>query len=458
MIPKIEQSSFRDKDGFVFYANEMVYRAIHQSYKENWEVLSSSSFFHDFIKEGKLPAYTEETVSDYFNNPTIYKILKVQPIPFISYPNEWSFEQLKKAALLTLTIQKKALENNFTLKDASAFNVQFMGTKPLFIDTLSFEKYVEGTPWNAYGQFCRHFLAPLLLSAYGFKNQFALFIDNIDGLTLDMVSQMLPIRSKLNLLAYTHIHLHARFETKHADDKEIKQSQLKISKSRSLSILQHLEQGIKKLKLPGTSTNWTNYYDTFSYSNAGYTAKKEFVAKNISQLNQGLCIDLGANTGEFSELAAKNYSYVVACDNDIEVVRAIQSKKNATILALRINLSNPSPAYGWNGEERSSFIERAKKADMVLALALIHHICIGNNVPLAKLAAFFDGFAKRLIIEFVPKTDVQVKKLLVTKKDIFEDYNYTNFELEFLNYFEIIDKQFIPDSERVILLLNRKAN
>ena len=458
MIPKIEQSSFRDKDGFVFYKDEMVYRAIHHSYKENWTSLSTSAFFHDLIKEGKLPSYVEEAVSDFFSNSEVYKIIKVQQIPFISYPNEWSFEQLKKAALLTLNIQKKALENNFTLKDASAFNVQFIGSKPIFIDTLSFEKYDEGKPWNAYGQFCRHFLAPLLLSAYGFKNQLALFIDNIDGLPLDMVSQMLPTRSKLNLLAYTHIHLHARFENKHADDKEVKQSQLKISKARSLSILQHLEQGIKKLKLPGTSTNWTNYYDTFSYSKKGYGVKKAFVEKGLLQMNQGLCIDLGANTGEFSELAAKNYSYVVACDNDIEVVRTIQSKKNANVLALRVNLSNPSPAYGWNGEERISFIERSKKADMILALALIHHICIGNNVPLAKLATYFAGFTKRLIIEFVPKTDVQVKKLLVTKKDNFDDYTYENFANEFAKYFETLDKQSIPDSERVMFLLNRKMN
>lgn len=457
MIPRIEQSSFRDKDGFVFYKDESVYRAIHLSYKETWTQLNKTTFFNELINEGKLPGFTEEPASNFFTDPNLLTVLKLQKIPFISYPNEWSFEQLKKAALLTLNIQKRALQNYFSLKDASAFNVQFLGSKPVFIDTLSFEIFTDGRPWVAYGQFCRHFLGPLLLSSYGLKNLNALFTDNIDGLPLSMVSQLLPGRSKLNLLAYTHIHLHARFETKHADDKEVKGSRLNISKSRSLSILEHLEEGIKKLKLPGQATNWTDYYDTFSYSKTGYLAKKEFVERHLAQPNTGVCVDLGANTGEFSELAAKTYAYVIACDNDMEVVRAIQSKKNNKVLALRVNLVNPSPAYGWNGDERKSFIERVKQADMVLALALIHHICIGNNVPLSKLATFFAGIAKNLIIEFVPKTDVQVKKLLVTKKDIYEDYTFEQFVRFFSEYYTIEAQQVIPDSDRVILMLSRKT-
>lgn len=452
----IEQSSFRDSAGFVFYKNEHVYRAIHQSYQSIWENVSKAEFFLNLIRAGQLIDFTtENNLSILADSNGIHKIIKVQKIPFISYPNEWTFSQLKKAALLTLSIQKKALQENYILKDASAYNVQFIGSKALFIDSLSFDHYEEGEPWQAYKQFCQHFLGPLLLWQYGFSEVKSLYLENIDGIPLSLCAKLLPFKSRFNFLAYTHIHLHATFESKHASDKSISSKKLKISKSRIFSLIEHLEQGIKSMSIKKTQTNWTDYYDSFSYSESGYKAKKMFVEKQLLGLNKTLCVDLGANTGEFSSLAATHYASVIACDSDLEVVAAIQRKKIPNILALHVNLINPTPSFGWNCRERQSFLERVQKADTTMALALIHHLCIGNNIPLPKLAEFFANISQRLIIEFVPKTDIQVEKLLVTKKDIFEDYTLENFKHYFTRHFLIEESFPIPDSGRVIFLLKK---
>lgn len=451
-----EPSSFRDNDGFIFYKDRTIYRSINSSYKNVWDQLSTSDFFLNLIMEHKLVDFSivnEEFGKDIIPKP--YKVIQVQKIPFISYPNEWTFSKLKKAALLTLSIQKQALLNNFTLKDASAYNVQFIGNKAIFIDTLSFEIYQEGSPWQAYKQFCQHFLGPLLLWQYGLKEIKSLFIDNIDGIPLTLCSKLLPFTSRFNFLAYTHIHLHAKFESKHATDKNVNAKKLTISKSRVLSMIEHLEQGIKSMKEQSSKTNWTDYYDSFSYSEAGYSLKKNFVEKHLSKLKGDLCVDLGANTGEFSVIAATHFKNVVACDSDLEVVTEIQRKKIPNILALHNNLINPTPAFGWNNTERKSFIERINVADATLALALIHHLCIGNNIPLTKLARFFADISNNLILEFVPRTDVQVQKLLVTKKDIFQDYTLENFNKAFSHYFKIEDSLEIPDSNRVIFLLKK---
>lgn len=447
-----EKSSFRDRDGYIFYKKEDVFRHINLGYLPVWEQLKVSPFFKELVEQKKVVNYEEVPAS----SPPPGITIKVEKIPFISYPSEWSFGQLKKAALLTLAIQKKALQHGFSLKDASGYNVQFNGPKAIFIDTLSFEFYREGQPWQAYQQFCRHFLAPLLLAHYyNMPELKALLTTHIDGIPLDLCSKLLPFKSKLNLLAYTHIHLHARFEKKHRVDVDTGKKQLYITKARLLSIIEHLEGGIKKLTLTPTPTNWTDYYETCSYSQVGYEAKKQFVDTQLKAFKGGLCVDLGANTGEFSALAAANFKTVVSCDNDAEVVNAIQAKKIGNLLALHITLENPTPAFGWNNEERKSFIERIRGAEFTMALALIHHLCIGNNVPLSQAAGFFANCSNTLLIEFVPKSDVQVKKLLVTKKDVFDDYTLENFKVSFNQYFKTLAQQAIPGSDRVLFLFTK---
>jgi hypothetical protein len=448
-----EESSYRDRDGYVFYQDGGIYRAIAEKYQSTWENVSQSDFFTELQSHHKLITFND--TAGITLPAGIYKIIEVKKIPFISYPAEWTFQQLKKAALLTLQIQKSALQNNFTLKDASAYNIQFNGPKPIFIDLFSFDTYNTGEPWHAYGQFCRHFLAPLLLWHYGLEMK-SLFLSNIDGIPLRTAAALLPMISRLNMAVYTHIHLHAKLEEKHGTKIGL-QKKISISKSRSLHLIEHLRQTVKSLNEKKAATLWADYYNSCSYSEQGYREKTGFIEKTLAGTGGGLCIDLGANTGAFSKIAARHFKYVVACDSDLQVVKAIQSEKISNILALHVNLSNPTPAIGWNSHERRSFIARTKGADCIMALALIHHICIGNNVPLETLAAFFAGLTTHLVIEWVPKDDLQVNRLLVTRKDVFDDYTFPNFTEAFGKYYRIASQHHVAGCGRILFHMAQRA-
>ncbi len=448
-----EESSFRDRDGFVFYDGDKVYRAVGAQYRPFWDKISNDDWFQALVTEKKVPAFKKEDAAAHSLSPDS-RVLAVEKIPFVVYPSEWTFLQLKKAALLTLDLQLRALQNNCSLKDASAYNVQFNGNRPVFIDLFSFEEYKEGEPWIAYRQFCTHFLGPLLLAHYGIPQMLWTMSAFIDGLPLLLCSKLLPWRSRFNLLAATHIHLHARLEKKHGAD--AKTRRLTISRNRLVAMLSHMRDGIKSLKEKDASTNWTGYYSEFSYSDQAFQQKKEFVTESLVKHKPAFCLDLGCNTGEFSKIASEHCQVVVACDNDEKVLSLLQKKKLGNVTTLRIDLANPTPAYGWNSNERSSFLQRVAGAEFVLALALIHHLCISNNVPLQKLAEFFAGFAKLLLIEFVPKTDVQVKRLLVTRKDIFDEYDQENFLRHFSEHFFILSEKMVPGSDRVLFLIKNK--
>jgi ribosomal protein L11 methylase PrmA len=452
---QIEESSFRDRDGFVFFENGLVFRAIEQSYLDTWNKLSATGFLKELSSSGKVVAFTETNTATAFKDK---KVLEVEKIPFISYASEWTFSQLKKAALLTLDLQLSALNNGFTLKDASSFNVQFKGNKAVFIDLLSFEVYDDGAPWVAYRQFCTHFLCPLLLYKYNVNGVRQLISASIDGIPLDVCSGLLPFRSRFNLLASTHVHLHAGMQKKHARSESGALSDLRISKSRLVTMLTHMRDGIRSIASNEKASGWSSYYDDFSYSPEGFQIKKQFVSEILRDSRARMCLDLGCNTGEFSALASALCDYVIACDNDSQVVTMLQRQKASNLLALCIDLADPTPSRGWNNTERTSFLSRSAEADIVLALALVHHLSIAANVPFTHLARFFSRFRNRIIIEFVPKEDPQVKKLLVSRKDIFYDYTEENFLLAFTRYFHVEKKQAIPGCERQLYLMKRNES
>ncbi|MCU0360967.1 MAG: methyltransferase-like protein 9 [Bacteroidia bacterium] len=459
MSIRIDPGSFRDRDGVVFFEGTNCYRTIHNHYSNTWDKLEKSGLYRELVEEDKLiPLEPCDKTQFTELSENIYKIYKAPVLPFISYPGEWSFSQLKKAALLTLYIQKKAIEKGFCLKDASAYNVQFIGNKTIFIDSLSFDIYEEEKPWQAYAQFCRHFLAPLLLSHYGIPEAHTFFLSHMDGIPLQTCSKLLPWKSRFHILAYTHIHLHAKLEKKHAADRVLNFKGLSYSRKKMLSLIEHLEMEIKQLIAGEQESNWTDYYDTFSYHTTAYAEKTDFVKQICASIHGKLCLDLGANNGAFTFIAAEHFEQVLACDADAAVLRNIRKQKKENVLTLQVDLNNPLPAYGWNSNERASFMSRAKQNDLTLALALMHHLCIGNNLPFEKLAEWFSVVSKHLIIEFVPKEDEQVKKLLVSRKDIFEEYNKDNFEKAFSRFFDKAKVHLLSNSERVMYYFIRKAS
>jgi hypothetical protein len=428
--------------------------------RDNYEQLMSGGLYENLIASDLLISH-EETDVALAPRSGAWKVIRPKQVPFISYPYEWSFSQLKNAALLCLDVQIRALKHDMTLKDASAYNVQFMGNKPVFIDTLSFQGYSEGSPWGAYRQFCQHFLAPLALMSktdVRLNRMLHLFVD---GIPLDIASKMLPFWSKLNLGLAMHIVLHARSQKKHAgttiDKAKVSR---RFSKHSFLALIDSLKSCVEKLNWQPNGTEWHDYYESNNnYGDAGLAQKDSLIEQMIPGSNMCCVWDLGANTGRFSRIAAKYADLVVAWDVDPACVETnyqlCRENGEINILPLFLDLTNPSASIGWGNGERLSFIDRGP-AELTLALGLVHHMAISNNVPLPKLAEFFAKTGEKLIIEFVPKQDSQVVKLLSTREDVFPDYHVDGFEEAFGQYFILEEKKEIPDSSRTLYRMTRR--
>ena len=453
-----EPSSFRDPSGFLFYGNGSIYRQINIIYKEDYDLLMESGLYEALIDQNLLIAHEEVDIEGPEPGKA-YKIIKPEPIPFISYPYEWCFNQLKDAALTTFKIQKTAMDFGMTLKDCSVYNIQFLKGRPVFIDTLSFEKYHEGRPWIAYRQACQHFLAPLALMSYRDIRLNQLFRIYMDGMPLDLASSLLPSSTNLKVSLLSHIHLHAKSQ-KHYADKTVKMNSHKVSRLSFMGLIDNLESAIRKLKYKAGETEWGDYYNDTNYIPEAIENKKEIVAKFLDRTKSGIVWDLGANDGLFSRIASDRGLYTISFDIDPVAVQKnyFQSKKNSeeNILPLLLDLTNPSPGIGWQNNERASLLERGP-AETAFALALIHHLAISNNLPLVKIADFLSQVCNQLIIEFVPKEDSQVQRLLSTREDIFPDYTKEAFETQFGKYFIIESTEEVKSSKRTMYLMKKKV-
>jgi hypothetical protein len=456
---KAQAASFKDPSGFVFFRNGRIYRQINTRYQADYEMLINSGLYAELAKAGFLISHADTALE----LPTgAYKIIEPVEIPFVSYPYEWCFGQLKDAALLTLAIQKKAFGHGMSLKDASAFNIQFIGSKPVFIDTLSFEKYREGRPWIAYKQFCEHFLAPLALAAFKDIRLAQLARVHLDGIPLELAAKLLPLRAKTNPAIFFHIFLHARAQASLSNRNIATTAGGQIfSRAAFSELIDNLEAAVKNLVWKPEKTVWTDYGGETceSYDNAALEQKKSVVEKFVKSVGPKNTWDIGANSGTFSRIAANAGSYVVSMDNDPSVIEKnyLEAKANGqkNLLPLLADITNPTPGTGWANAERDSLTDR-KNPDIVLALALIHHLAIAKNIPLEAIARFFADICGSLAIEFIPKEDRQVQRLLNCREDIFVDYNESAFEAEFSRYFEIREKTKLTDSKRTLYLMIRK--
>ncbi len=457
MPSQVVPGSFRDPSGFLFFRDDGIYRQINHGYQENYDLLMSSRLYSTLVDAGLLIPHEEVEAAPVVTEQA-YKIIKPQLIDFISYPYEWSFSQLKDAALATLAIQKWAIDFGMTLKDASAYNIQFVEGRPLLIDTLSFERYEEGRPWVAYRQFCQHFLAPLTLMAYSHINLNQLLRVYIDGIPLDLASALLPVRTRFRFSLLTHLHMHSRSQERHADSHDGKARSAKLGKTAFLGIINNLESAIRKLEWRPGKTEWGDYYESTNYTSDSHKHKVEAIVGFLDRLKPRKIWDLGANTGLFSRLGADRGIPTVSFDIDpvaVEKNYLNVKKGDKLVLPLLLDLSNPSPGIGWKNEERMSLLDRGP-TDMAFALALIHHLAISNNLPLVRIADFFDHICESLVIEFVPKTDSQVKRLLTTREDIFPDYTQEAFEKVFSEYFTIQDAVALDGSERTLYLMVKR--
>jgi ribosomal protein L11 methylase PrmA len=419
------------------------------------------SGLYNKLLERKMIVPHQEVAQEPQQPESAYKILQPVSIEFISYPYEWSFSQLKDAALLTLELQGFALEHSMTLKDASAYNIQFHDGHPLLIDTLSFERKQEGQPWVAYKQFCQHFLAPLALMANVDVRLNQLLRVFIDGIPLDLVSRLLPARTWINFSLLAHIHLHARSQ-RHFAGRDVRKAttNLSMTDTRVLALLESLKSSVEKLNWSPVGTEWVDYYDaSHNYQPQALEHKTEVVDSFLERVQPKTIWDLGANTGYFSRLGSRRGIPTYAFDVDPGAVELnyLQTKddEETHLLPLLLDLTNPSSSIGWASEERMSLLERGP-VDAIFALALIHHLAIGNNLPFSLISKYFADLGEWLLIEFVPKDDLQIQRMLVARQDIFPEYTQSNFETSFSVYYKIIHKEVIADSDRIIYFMKRR--
>jgi len=456
---RVLPSSFRDPSGFLFTRDGTIYRQVNSGSAEDYDHLMRSGLYESLVKSDLLVPH-EEIANEEVARPVSYKILRPLPIPFISYPYEWCFSQLKSAALATLRIQKQALRFGMTLKDASSYNIQFSGPQPILIDTLSFEKYREGAPWVAYKQFCEHFACPLALMEYRDIRLQQLLRVYIDGIPVHLASALLPSWTYAKFPLLAHIHLHAKSQ-RHFEASGHRPSGRDLSWSALLALVDNLERFIGKMKCPDASRHWKDYYGTHSlYSPEELRIKQELIQEFLDTTQPKTLWDVGSNTGLFSRVASSRGIYTISLDMDPLCVEEnylqAASGKEKHLLPLLMDMNNPSPAQGWAHEERMSLLERGP-ADAALALALVHHLAFGNNLPLPRLADFFRTVCRHLLIEFVPKTDPQAQRLLATRGDIFPDFSQQAFAAAFEQHFRIWRTAKTHDAGRLMYFMSTKS-
>jgi SAM-dependent methyltransferase len=457
--PKFEPGSFRDRTSRVFYSAEAVLRGLSHKAVEHWEYLSSRTFFQRLMAEGKV--VQTEYIDDGGRIGSALKgewaaVLKHQTIPFISYPYEWSFGMLKDAALLQLELQLAALDEGMVLKDSSAFNFQWVGTCPVFIDIPSFEKLASGEPWVGYRQFCQMFLYPLFLQAYkGIPFQ-PWLRGSIDGIEPEHCNRLMSTRDLLRPGVLMHTCLQAKLQAKYGSTQQNIRERIRtagFNKELIKSNVKRLDKIVRGLSWMPAKSEWADYATNSSYIDIDRDMKVAFVRDVIALRPWNLVWDLGCNTGTFSRIAAENARYVVAMDADHLAVerlyQALKAEANDSILPLIINVADPSPSLGWRGLERKSLPERGQP-DLTLCLALIHHMVISANIPLKEFVDWLASLGTSVVIEFITKEDPMVMKLLRNKEDIYIDYEIDYFERCLSEVFDVTGREIMTSGTRIL--------
>ncbi|HYF33595.1 MAG TPA: class I SAM-dependent methyltransferase [Chitinophagaceae bacterium] len=449
-------SSFRDPSGFIFQSHQQVYRQVNQSYAANYERLMQSGLYKSLTASQRLIPHAELN-ENLTGVPDWYKTLLPEQVPFISYPYEWCFEQMKDAALLVLDIVRESLRHDLILKDATPFNVQFHKGKPIWIDTLSFEPYEANKPWVAYRQFCECFLFPLYLGHYLKADIQKTLSTYLEGIPASLTGKLLPVRSGLSLGVWLHVYLQGAVKSNHT----AVAPQGGFNRKKLLNLITHLETIIGGFRGRKSGTTWSDYYDNTIISQQYLVEKEKLFRQMLSGIEYDTALDAGTNDGHFAKIMAEDPAKnIVALDSDAASInrlyRHVKMNGVTNLLPLQVDITQPSPALGYRNKERAAFFDRVQTR-LVTALALIHHLVYGKNIPLASLAGFFaDITGKYLLIEFVPPTDPKV--LIISRnRTATHRYDAETFEQSFGRLFTILHKNTVPGTERVLYLMEKKV-
>ena len=439
----------------MLYEGEDVRRALSPAGLEDWRALAATDFFTRASQDGSVVATRELDPRDALPEGAA-GMLGHERIAFVSYPYEWPFGMLRDAAALQLGLLLEALEEGLTLKDASPYNVQWRGTRPLFVDVGSFERLREGEPWAGYRQFCMLYLYPLLLQAYRQVPFHPWLRGSLDGITPEQCRNLLSRGDLLRPGVLSHVALHARLDASNGGSRRDVRAELRdagFAKGLIEANARRLLKLVRGLDWSPAPSTWTEYGATNSYSEQDSDQKADFVRAASESASWGLTWDLGANDGRYARIAAAHSRYLVAIDGDHGAVeqlyRALGDERHESILALTLDLTDPSPNLGWRGLERKGLAERGLP-DLVLCLALVHHVAIAGNVPLAEWIGWLRTLEAQLVIEFPTREDPMVERLLEAKAGTHPDYDRERFEGLLAEAFVVERTQTLGSGTRVL--------
>ncbi len=460
-----DAGSFRDPSGHVYLANGRIFRTVMPRAAEDFVFVRSTGLIEHLISQGQL---IPETIVD---NDMLEGtaagaryVLEHPLLPFVSYPYEWSFAALKSAALLHLDVHLAALERGVTLSDATAYNIQFRGANALFIDSLSFRKYREGEFWLGHRQFCEQFLNPLLLRAVVGLAHNGWYRGEMDGISSGSLNRVLPGLRKLTPNILIHVVLPARFQARRGNEKQaervVKQRQLPLAAFKR--ILGGLRKWIFRLEPRGRNTTvWQDYARNNSYTPEETQKKRAFIKSFAESLPGAMLWDIGCNVGDYASVALEaGVGGVVGFDYDqgaLDLAFNRAQTENLNFQPLFMDVANPAPSQGWAQMERRGLAQRANP-DGLIALALIHHLAIGKNVPLGAAVEWLIGLAPVGVIEFVQKTDPMVQSLLQLREDIFDDYTEASFVQSVQQHAEIVQSETVSAGGRRLFWYKRNRS
>ncbi|HSE39474.1 MAG TPA: class I SAM-dependent methyltransferase [Acidobacteriota bacterium] len=463
---KFEEGSFRDRSGRIVYSSGSVLRVLSPEALSIWEELSKAKFYNEQMSHGNI-VQTERAENNELKNFDSHEewagVLKHEKISFVSYPYEWTFSMLQDAAMLQLDLLAAALREGFILKDATPYNVQWKGAKPVFIDILSFKKLSKGEPWTGYKQFCEMHLFPLWLIAFKEIPYHSWMRGSIDGIPVEDFANLLSFRDLFRNGVFMHAYLQSKLQNKYGNNRSDVRTELKsvgFNEELIRRNVSNLRKKVQNLEWKRSKSEWSDYASDNSYSAEDQKQKVEFVQSAVASKHWNLVWDLGCNVGIFSRIAAQNADYVVAMDGDHLTVerlyRNLKAEKSENILPLVMNLADSSPGLGWRGQERKSLLERGKP-DLILCLALIHHMVISANIPLHEFVRWLADIGSSVIIEFPLKEDPMVRHLLRNKDDQYSEYTLQIFERLIASHFDIQAREELSSKTRVLFYLQPKV-
>jgi SAM-dependent methyltransferase len=474
-----DSGSFRDRDGRIYRHDGRILRGISAGALKEFTRLRSTKFYADFQRRGEI---VETEFLDAETNPLPPEITRQwagfvehRRIPVISYPYEWTFGMLRDAARLQLDLLEAAIGEGMTLKDATPYNIQFERGRPVFIDIPSFETLPPGAPWSGYRQFCEMFLFPLMLQAYKGIHFQPLMRANIDGVGVQTAARLFGLRDRFRSGVLSHVWLQAKLDSRYGGTKQNVRSDLKsagFNKELILANVRKLRKLVNRLSWQGEGSEWGAYEEFHNYSESDHRLKESFIDECVAQSGAKRVWDIGCNTGQFSKIAARHAETVLAMDLDPFAVErlyreirersagardAAKDESLNRILPLVQNIADPSPNWGWRNAERVDLRTRARP-DLALCLALIHHVVISANVPMAEFAGWLGGLADQVIIEYVSRRDDKVKALLRNKEDRYSDYSRENLEAELKAHYEISRVLELESGNRCLYWVRRPAS